>query len=82
MIYNKLLNHCKSEYSEFLDSISNMSISDQLGHQYYWLNNKLKDAYNDLGIDWTLEKKTLIEFLKSEKSRININDAYNMRNIS
>ena len=82
MIYNQLLNHCKSEYSEFLDSISNMSISDQLGHQYYWLNNRLKDEYNDLGIDWTLEKKTLIEFLKSEKSRININDAYNMRNIS
>ena len=82
MIYNQLLNHCKSEYSKFLDSISNMSISDQLGHQYYWLNNRLKDVYNDLGIDWTLEKKTLIEFLKSEKSRININDAYNMRNIS
>ena len=82
MIYNQLLNHCKSEYSEFLDSISNMSISDQLGHQYYWLNNRLKDTYNDLGIDWTLEKKTLIEFLKSEKSRININNAYNMRNIS
>lgn len=82
MIYNQLLNHCKSEYSEFLDSISNMSISDQLGHQYYWLTNRLKDVYNNLGIDWTLEKKTLIEFLKSEKSRININDAYNMRNIS
>lgn len=71
---NNLLNTYKNDYSNFIDSISNMNVYDQLGHEYYYLQNKLLEIENDMGIDFTLEKKSVKEFLTSKKNQININE--------
>lgn len=69
-----LLNTYKNDYSNFIDSISNMNIYDQLCHEYYYLSNKLIEIENDMGLDFTLEKKSVKEFLTSKKNQININE--------
>ncbi len=71
---NNLLNRCKNDYCNFVDSISSMNIYDQLGHEYYYLKNKLIEIENDIGLDFTLEKKSVKEFLNSKKNQININE--------